>query len=133
MFSLLKLIDKSIVIGYVTHEGEHSLTIENPVEIGVRPRAENFVEQYYYIKGMWSPFTISNPIQTEVYKEHVISFQDQLDAYLEDQYNRYIKNWYGARKLKDSFEEALPEVNKEDIETLEALLQRQALANNEIH
>lgn len=133
MFSLLKLIDNSIVVGYVTHEEEHSLTIENAVEIGVRPRPENFVEQYYFIKGMFSPFSISNPIQTEIYKEHVISFQDQLDPYLENQYIKYITKWFEARRIKDNFEESLPEVSKEDIETLEAMLQYQALANNEIH
>lgn len=132
MFSFIKLINNAIVIGQVTHEDEVSLVIENAVEIGVKPHV-HAAEQHYHIKGMFSPFSSSNPILTEIYKEHVLSTHEDLDVFLEKQYMQYITDWFDARDNRNNLKSNLEEVKQEDVDMLEALLQRQANANNEIH
>ena len=132
MFNFIKLINNTIIIGQITHEDEVSLVIENAVEIGLKPHI-SAAEQHYHIKGMYSPFSSSTPILTEIYKEHVLSTHDDLDVFLEKQYMQYITDWFNARDNRKNIKSSLEEVKQEDVDLLEALLQRQAIANNEIH
>ena len=46
---------------------------------------------------------------------------------------QYITDWFDARDNRNNLKSNLEEVKKEDVDMLEALLQRQAIANNEIH
>ena len=46
---------------------------------------------------------------------------------------QYITDWFNARDNRKNIKSSLEEVKQEDVDLLEALLQRQAIANNEIH
>jgi len=130
MFSFLKLIDGVSIVGYVIDETDECIFIENAVEMG--DRRKDIIERHYFFRGMYCPFTNDFPILTQIYKDHVISYHENLDDYLETQYKKFVNTWHTA-KHKTPELQPTSEVTNEELETLRAMLEFQGLANNEIH
>ena len=142
MFVFIRLTDKTIVCGRISLDDEYYLTLENAVEMGTRPLdAVTGLEQQYYFKGMYSPFSISDTIITELPKDMILSINSDLDSSLESAYFRYIHDWFHTRNrvneraLKKATLPNSEELMSEDksLEMLEAYITKQGLANNEIH
>jgi hypothetical protein len=143
MFVFIRLTDSTIVCGRIALDDEYYLTLENAVEMGTRPlnAIAGGLEQQYYFKGMYSPFSISEKILTELPKDMILTINSDLDSSLEAAYFRYIDDWFHTRARVN--ERALKKVQLPDsdelpsednsLEMLEAYLTKQGLANNEIH
>ena len=146
MFVFIRLSDRTILCGRISNDDEYYLTITNAVEMGTRPLSNLAgMEQQYYFRGMYSPFSICAEILTELPKDLIVTIHSDLDTGLEAAYMRFVEDWFTTRNrvneraLKKgtqeidnlTTEEPLSEDNSLDM--LEAILTRQGLANNEIH
>lgn len=130
MFSFLKLIDGVSIVGNVIDENDQCIYIENAVEMG--SRRQDVVERHYFFRGMYCPFSNDYPVVTQIYKDHIVSYHENLDEYLLTQYNKFVKTWHTAKKKVPQLE-STSEVTNEELEVLQAMLEIQGLANNEIH
>ena len=117
MFSLIRLIDRTILVGDLVLETEHEITLENAVIVGRQFQRGN-IEASYFFTGMFNPFATELPNNTILEKKNVISFHSDLDFELEKQYNKFIEDWINA---KQSFSKM---TNKEVEEMLEETLER---------
>jgi|TARA_R110002167_G_scaffold137762_1_gene324837 hypothetical protein len=142
MFVFIRLSDKTILCGHITNDDEYYLTLENVVEMGTKPlNAIAGLEQQYYFKGMFSPFSISEKIITELPKEMIVTINSDLDTSLEAAYFRFVDDWFLTRnrvneralKRNDIPDNDKPTSDDNAMDMLEAYLTKQGLANNEIH
>lgn len=137
----MRLIDKSIVCGKIVFEDDYYTTLENVVELGTKPlNAIAGLEQQYYFKGMYSPFSASDKIITELPREAILTINSDLDPYFEQAYYKYTNDWFTIRqKANTNMLKGDPKIpsNKEpkseNTDMLEAMLESIYLANNEIH
>ena len=131
MFSFIKLIDGTALIGNIIDESDQTYFIEDAVELGSKNLTT--LERQYFFKNVYSPFSTSSEIITEIYKDHIISVHQDMDEYVLSHCQRYVAKWKTLRGEASISTEPTNEVNKEDVEKLKAFLEYQALANNEIH
>ena len=131
MFSFIKLIDGTALIGNSIEESDQTYFIEDAVELGSKNLTT--LERQYFFKNVYSPFSTSSEIITEIYKDHIISVHQDMDEYVLNHWQRYVAKWKTLRGEAAISTEPTNEVNKEDVEKLKAFLEYQALANNEIH
>ena len=131
MFSFLKLIDGTALIGNIIDESDQTYFIEDAVELGSKNLTT--LERQYFFKNVYSPFSTSNEIITEIYKDHIISIHQDMDEYVLSHWQRYVAKWKNLRGEATISTEPSNEVNKDDVEKLKAFLEYQSLANNEIH
>ena len=131
MFSFIKLIDGTALIGNIIDESDQTYFIEDAVELGSKNLTT--LERQYFFKNVYSPFSTSSEIITEIYKDHIISVHQDMDEYVLSHWQRYVAKWKTLRGEAAISTEPTNEVNKEDVEKLKAFLEYQALANNEIH
>lgn len=131
MFSFIKLIDGTALIGNIIDESDQTYFIEDAVELGSKNLTT--LERQYFFKNVYSPFSTSSEIITEIYKDHIISVHQDMDEYVLSHWQRYVAKWKTLRGEASISTEPTNEVNKEDVEKLKAFLEYQALANNEIH
>lgn len=132
MFSFIKLIDGTALIGNIVDESDQTYIIEDAVELGSKNLTT--LERQYFFKNVYSPFSTSSEIITEIYKDHIISIHQDLDEYVLNHWQRYVAKWKNLRG--DATISSAPTdepVTKDDVEKLKAFLEYQALANNEIH
>lgn len=131
MFSFLKLIDGTALIGNIIDESDQTYFIEDAVELGSKNLTT--LERQYFFKSVYSPFSTSSEIITEIYKDHIISIHQDMDEYVLSHWQRYVAKWKNLRGEATISTEPTNEVNKDDVEKLKAFLEYQSLANNEIH
>lgn len=131
MFSFLKLIDGTALIGNVIDESDQTYFIEDAVELGSKNLTT--LERQYFFKNVYSPFSTSSEIITEIYKDHIISIHQDMDEYVLSHWQRYVAKWKNLRGEASISTEPTNDVNKDDVEKLKAFLEYQSLANNEIH
>lgn len=131
MFSFLKLIDGTALIGNIIDESDQTYFIEDAVELGSKNLTT--LERQYFFKNVYSPFSTSSEIITEIYKDHIISIHQDMDEYVLSHWQRYVAKWKNLRGEATISTEPTNEVNKDDVEKLKAFLEYQSLANNEIH
>jgi hypothetical protein len=131
MFSFLKLIDGTTLIGNIIDESDQTYFIEDAVELGSKNLTT--LERQYFFKNVYSPFSTSSEIITEIYKDHIISIHHDMDEYVLGHWQRYVAKWKNLRGESTLSTEPTNEVNKDDVEKLKAFLEYQSLANNEIH
>ena len=131
MFSFLKLIDGTALIGNIINETDQTYFIEDAVELGSKNLTT--LERQYFFKNVYSPFSTSSEIITEIYKDHIISIHQDMDEYVLSHWQRYVAKWKNLRGEATISTEPSDEVNKDDVEKLKAFLEYQSLANNEIH
>lgn len=131
MFSFLKLIDGTALIGNVIDESDQTYFIEDAVELGSKNLTT--LERQYFFKNVYSPFSTSSEIITEIYKDHIISIHQDMDEYVLSHWQRYVAKWKNLRGEATISTEQTNDVNKDDVERLNAFLEYQSLANNEIH
>jgi hypothetical protein len=131
MFSFIKLIDGTALIGNIIDESDQTYFIEDAVELGSKNLTT--LERQYFFKNVYSPFSTSSEIITEIYKDHIISVHQDMDEYVFSHWQRYVAKWKTLRGEATISTEPTNEVNKEDVEKLKAFLEYQSLANNEIH
>lgn len=131
MFSFIKLIDGTALIGNIIDESDQTYFIEDAVELGSKNLTT--LERQYFFKNVYSPFSTSSEIITEIYKDHIISVHQDMDEYVFSHWQRYVAKWKNLRGEATISTEPTNEVNKEDVEKLKAFLEYQSLANNEIH
>ena len=131
MFSFIKLIDGTALIGNIIDDSDQTYFIEDAVELGSKNLTT--LERQYFFKNVYSPFSTSSEIITEIYKDHIISVHQDMDEYVLSHWQRYVAKWKTLRGEAAISTEPTNEVNKEDVEKLKAFLEYQALANNEIH
>ena len=131
MFSFLKLIDGTALIGNIIDQSDQTYFIEDAVELGSKNLTT--LERQYFFKNVYSPFSTSNEIITEIYKDHIISIHQDMDEYVLSHWQRYVAKWKNLRGEATISTEPSNEVNKDDVEKLKAFLEYQSLANNEIH
>ena len=131
MFSFIKLIDGTALIGNIIDESDQTYIIEDAVELGSKNLTT--LERQYFFKNVYSPFSTSNEIITEIYKDHIISIHQDMDEYVLSHWQRYVAKWKNLRGEATISTEPTNEVNKDDVERLKAFLEYQSLANNEIH
>lgn len=131
MFSFIRLIDGSSLVGNMISESEYEITLTNALIMGIEHRPGE-IEQKYFFKGMYCPFTTGGEIHTVLEKRNIVSFHSGLDSHLESQYNKYIKDWFKARTDFQEFN--LEEVEKaleESLDMLQAM--SEVSANTNIH
>lgn len=131
MFSFLKLIDGTALIGNIIEESDQTYFIEDAVELGSKNLTT--LERQYFFKNVYSPFSTSSEIITEIYKDHIISIHQDMDEYVLSHWQRYVAKWKNLRGEATISTEQTNDVNKDDVERLNAFLEYQSLANNEIH
>ena len=131
MFSFLKLIDGTTLIGNIIDESDQTYFIEDAVELGSKNLTT--LERQYFFKNVYSPFSTSSEIITEIYKDHIISIHHDMDEYVLGHWQRYVAKWKNLRGESTLSTEPTNEVNKDDVDKLKAFLEYQSLANNEIH
>lgn len=131
MFSFLKLIDGTALIGNIIEESDQTYFIEDAVELGSKNLTT--LERQYFFKNVYSPFSTSSEIITEIYKDHIISIHQDIDEYVLSHWQRYVAKWKNLRGEATISTEQTNDVNKDDVEKLKAFLEYQSLANNEIH
>lgn len=131
MFSFLKLIDGTALIGNIIDESDQTYFIEDAVELGSKNLTT--LERQYFFKNVYSPFSTSSEIITEIYKDHIISIHQDMDEYVLSHWQRYVAKWKNLRGEATISTEPTNDVNKDDVERLKAFLEYQSLANNEIH
>lgn len=131
MFSFLKLIDGTALIGNIIEESDQTYFIEDAVELGSKNLTT--LERQYFFKNVYSPFSTSSEIITEIYKDHIISIHQDMDEYVLSHWQRYVAKWKNLRGEATISTEQTNDVNKDDVEKLKAFLEYQSLANNEIH
>lgn len=131
MFSFIRLIDGTALIGNIIDESDQTYFIEDAVELGSKNLTT--LERQYFFKNVYSPFSTSNEIITEIYKDHIISIHQDMDEYVLSHWQRYVAKWKNLRGEATISTEPTNEVNKDDVEKLKAFLEYQSLANNEIH
>lgn len=131
MFSFIKLIDGTALIGNIIDESDQTYIIEDAVELGSKNLTT--LERQYFFKNVYSPFSTSSEIITEIYKDHIISIHQDMDEYVLSHWQRYVAKWKNLRGEATISTEPTNEVNKDDVERLKAFLEYQSLANNEIH
>ena len=131
MFSFIKLIDGTALIGNIIDESDQTYFIEDAVELGSKNLTT--LERQYFFKNVYSPFSTSSEIITEIYKDHIISIHQDMDEYVLSHWQRYVAKWKNLRGEATISTEPTNEVNKDDVEKLKAFLEYQSLANNEIH
>lgn len=131
MFSFIKLIDGTALIGNIIDESDQTYIIEDAVELGSKNLTT--LERQYFFKNVYSPFSTSSEIITEIYKDHIISIHQDMDEYVLSHWQRYVAKWKNLRGEATISTEPTNEVNKDDVEKLKAFLEYQSLANNEIH
>lgn len=131
MFSFLKLIDGTALIGNIINETDQTYFIEDAVELGSKNLTT--LERQYFFKNVYSPFSTSSEIITEIYKDHIISIHQDIDEYVLSHWQRYVAKWKNLRGEATISTEQTNDVNKDDVERLNAFLEYQSLANNEIH
>jgi hypothetical protein len=131
MFSFLKLIDGTALIGNIIEESDQTYFIEDAVELGSKNLTT--LERQYFFKNVYSPFSTSSEIITEIYKDHIISIHQDIDEYVLSHWQRYVAKWKNLRGEATISTEQTNDVNKDDVERLNAFLEYQSLANNEIH
>jgi len=131
MFSFIRLIDGTALIGNIIDESDQTYFIEDAVELGSKNLTT--LERQYFFKNVYSPFSTSNEIITEIYKDHIISIHQDMDEYVLSHWQRYVAKWKNLRGEATISTEPTNEVNKDDVERLKAFLEYQSLANNEIH
>lgn len=130
MFSFIKLIDGTALIGNIAEETEQTYLIEDAVELGSKNLTT--LERQYFFKNVYSPFSVSDAIITEIFKDHIISIHQDIDNYVIDHWQRYVAKWKNLRG-EATLESNDGKVNKDDVEKLKAFLEYQTLANTEIH
>lgn len=130
MFSLIRLIDRSIVAGMLVLETEYEITIENAVLVG-RTFQRGNIEASYFFTGMYNPFFTGEVSNTILEKRNVISFHSELDPDLESQYNKFINDWNTARKSFSKM--STRDVEKMLEETLERIDAMNESANTILH
>ena len=69
MFSFIRLIDGTVMIGNVVNESDQTYIIEDAVELGSKDL--NSLERQFFFKNIYSPFSTSSEILTEIYKDHI--------------------------------------------------------------
>jgi len=131
MFSFLKLIDGTALIGNIIDESEQTYILEDAVELGSKNL--NTLERQYFFKNVYSPFSTSSEIITELYKDHIVSIHQDIDDYVLDHWQRYVAKWKTLRGGAALGPTADEDVKKEDVDKLKAFLEYQSLANTEIH
>lgn len=131
MFSFIKLIDGTALIGNIIDESDQTYFIEDAVELGSKNLTT--LERQYFFKNVYSPFSTSSEIITEIYKDHIISIHQDMDEYVLSHWQRYVAKWKNLRGEATISTEPTNDVNKDDVERLKAFLEYQSLANNEIH
>jgi hypothetical protein len=132
MFSFLKLVDGTALIGNIIDESDQTYILEDAVELGSKNL--NTLERQYFFKNVYSPFSTSSEIITELYKDHIVSIHQDIDDYVLDHWLRYVAKWKtlrGKAALGPTADDE--DVNKEDVDKLKAFLEYQSLANTEIH
>lgn len=122
------LIDGSILTGMVLEEDDQYITLRNAVELGRTAEETDFhIEQRYFFKGMYCPFVETKPIITRIPKTRLIAEHKTLEKGFTKAYNKFIVEWFRQRVEW----RRLPK--KEELEQLEAAIERMALANTQIH
>jgi hypothetical protein len=130
MFSFIRLIDTTMIVGNLVCETDHDITIENAVMLG-RKFTRGGIEAQYFFTGMFNPFTTETPYQSILEKKNVISFHSELDSDLESTYNKFIEDWLEAR---NSFAEMTnQEVENMLEDTLEKIDAMNESANTTLH
>jgi|TARA_R110000851_G_scaffold328056_2_gene498292 hypothetical protein len=134
IIALVKLLDKTSVVGEVVSENEAYMEIKNAVVLASSPIS--ITEFRYFFSGMHNPFPKASPIISRIYKDHVIAYYDELDHSLIVHREKFIKQWFERRKPIQTEEEVELEahsIDREALEELEAYLEIKNLANTEIH
>ena len=131
MFSFIRLIDGTVMIGNVVDESDQTYIIEDAVELGSKDL--NSLERQFFFKNIYSPFSTSSEILTEIYKDHIISIHQDLDTFVYDHWQRYVSKWKSLRGKSTAPIAEDEKISREQIEELKAYLEYQALANTEIH
>ena len=78
MFSFIKLIDGTALIGNIVDESDQTYIIEDAVELGSKNLTT--LERQYFFKNVYSPFSTSSEIITEIYKDHIISIHQDFNC-----------------------------------------------------
>lgn len=135
MFSFLRLLDGSVLVGEHVADTETTYEIHNPVKVDSNDTGS--IEQRYHFAGMHCPFIEGRPLVVHVNKSSVISINKNLDSALERHYNRYINKWFEARDnyfnipSEEEYDDPSTEEELEEvIDTLQAMVQS---SNNTIH
>jgi hypothetical protein len=134
IISLIKLLDRTAVVGEVVAENEAYMEIKNAVVLASSPIS--ITEFRYFFSGMHNPFPKTSPIISRIYKDHVIAYYDDLDPSLIVHREKFVKQWFERRipiKTEEEVELEAHSIDKEALEELEAYMQFKDLANTEIH
>jgi hypothetical protein len=126
-FKFYRMTDGSMIAGQYEKEQEEFVILSNAVMLGCIET--DHIEQKYYFKGMQCPFSLESPIFTKLQKTTIVSVNTDLDSHFENQYNKYVSNWFSMRDKKNLVEE---EVDKKELEK-KILLLTKALANTVVH
>ncbi len=120
------MTDGSMVVGQYESEQEEFIILSNAVMLGCVET--DHIEQRYYFRGMQCPFSLESPILTRLQKTTIVSINADLDSHFENQYNKYVTNWFNTRDKINSVEEN----TKSEMEK-KILLLTKALANTVVH
>jgi len=138
MASFIRLIDGTAGIAIVENYDHDFLTVSNFVEFETWPN--DSLEQKYTFRGMYFPFSPSDPIIVTIPSMHVLSVNNDVDDYLLTQYYKYVEQWYRARtemKAPKKRRRRRPD-SEEDIRSMweqlgEMLAETSNTANTTIH
>ena len=125
-FRFYRMTDGSMVVGQYESEQEEFIILSNAVMLGCVET--DHMEQRYYFRGMQCPFSLESPILTRLQKTTIVSINADLDSHFENQYNKYVTNWFNTRDKINSVEEN----TKSEMEK-KMLLLTKALANTVVH
>lgn len=125
-FRFYRMTDGSMVVGQYESEQEEFIILSNAVMLGCVET--DHIEQRYYFRGMQCPFSLESPILTRLQKTTIVSINADLDSHFENQYNKYVTNWFNTRDKINSVEEN----TKSEMEK-KMLLLTKALANTVVH
>lgn len=126
----IRLIDGTMGVGNLVLVDDEQVVINNMVELGSFP-IPDLIEQKYFFKGFFCPFSNSTPIVSTFDRINVLNITENLDIELISQYNNYINHWFDNRpryykrpKQKKTQERLTSELVEEYLE---------AFANTTIH
>lgn len=127
MITFIRLVDGSTIVGKVISSNEVEVNIENALIVD--SGYTESIEQKYFFLGMYLPFSQHKPIISTIRHNNIIAMHNNVEPYLEKQYNKYIKSWF---KAKDAFLNVSESSDKQITETVEAMAEL-LLANTSVH